>query len=68
MKIVQNRKEWRHNTVMRLMEISKVDAGIAIGEAKKIEAYVFQDDFIIEIQNEKQRKALENLIKSLERN
>ncbi|MCU4628296.1 hypothetical protein KTJ53_01010 [Acinetobacter variabilis] len=68
MKIVQNRKEWRHNTVMRLMEISKVDAGIAIGEAKKIEAYVFQDDFIIEIQNEEQRKALENLIKSLERN
>lgn len=53
---------------MRLMEISKVDAGIAIGEAKKIEAYVFQDDFIIEIQNEEQRKALENLIKSLERN
>ena len=27
-----------------------------------------QDDFIIEIQNEEQRKALENLIKSLERN
>lgn len=68
MKIVQNRKEWRHNTVMRLMEISKVDAGIAIGEAKKIEVYVFQDDFIIEIQNEEQRKALENLIKSLECN
>ncbi|WP_111884008.1 hypothetical protein [Acinetobacter sp. CFCC 11171] len=67
MKIVQNRKEWRHITVMRLIETLKVDANIAIEEAKKLEKYVFQNDFIVEIQNEEQKVALENLIKSLKR-
>ena len=65
MKIVQNRKEWRHITVMRLIETLKVDANIAIEEVKKLEKYVFQNDFIVEIQNEEQKVALENLIKSL---
>ena len=66
MKVVQNRKEWRHNTVMQLIETSKLDAEAAIKEAKKLEKYVFQDDLIVEIQNEEQKVALENLIKSLE--
>ena len=65
MKVVQNRKEWRHNTVMQLIEISKLDAGAAIKEAEKLEKYIFQNDFIIEIDNEDQKQALENLIKSL---
>ncbi len=67
MKAVQNRKEWRHNTVMQLIETSKLDAEAAIGEAKKLEKYVFQNDFIVEIDSEEQKQALENLIKSLER-
>lgn len=67
MKVVQNRKEWRHNTVMQLIEISKLDAETAIKEAKKLEKYVFQNDFIIEIDSAEQKQALENLIKSLER-
>lgn len=64
MKMVQNRKEWRHNTIIRLIEISK-DAEIAIKEAQKLEKYVFQDDFIVEIDNKDQKQALENLIKSM---
>lgn len=64
MKVVQNRKEWRHNTVMQLIEMSK-DAEIAIKEAQKLEKYVFQNDFIIEMGNEDQKQALENLIKSM---
>ena len=67
MKIVQNRKEWRHNTVMRLIENLKIDADAAVAEAKKIEKYVFQNDFIVEIDSEDQKQALENLIKSLKR-
>lgn len=65
MKVVQNRKEWRHETVMQLIEISKLDVATAIEEAKKLEKYVFQNDFIVEIDNEEQKQALENLIKSL---
>ena len=65
MKIVQNRKEWRHSTVMQLIETLKLNAESAIGEAKKLEKYVFQNDFIVEVSNEEQKKALENLIKSL---
>lgn len=65
MKIVQNRKEWRHRTVMQLIETLKLNAESAIGEAKKLEKYVFQNDFIVEVSNEEQKKALENLIKSL---
>ena len=67
MKIVQNRKEWRHNTVMRLIESAGLDAGSAIQETKTLEKFIFQNDFIVEIENEDQKKALENLIKSLER-
>ena len=65
MKVVQNRKEWRHNTVMQLIETSKLDAEAAIEEAKKLEKYVFQSDFIVEIYSVEQQQALENLIKSL---
>lgn len=65
MKVVQNRKEWRHETVMQLIEISKLDVATVIEEAKKLEKYVFQNDFIVEIDNEEQKQALENLIKSL---
>ena len=67
MKVVQNRKDWRHITVMRLIENLKIDADAAVAEAKKIEKYVFQNDFIVEIDSEDQKQALENLIKSLKR-
>ena len=67
MKVVQNRKDWRHITVMGLIENLKIDADAAVSEAKKIEKYVFQNDFIVEIDSEEQKQALENLIKSLDR-
>ena len=67
MKVVQNRKDWRHITVMQLIENLKIDADAAVSEAKKIEKYVFQNDFIVEIDSEEQKQALENLIKSLDR-
>lgn len=67
MKVVQNRKDWRHITVMKLIENLKIDADAAVSEAKKIEKYVFQNDFIVEIDSEEQKQALENLIKSLDR-
>ncbi len=65
MKIVQNRKEWRYNTVMQLIEARKLIVDEAVAEAKELEKYVFQDDFIVEIDNEKQKHALEGLIKSM---
>ena len=65
MKIVQNRKEWRYNTVMQLIEVRKLMVVEAVAEAKELEKYVFQDDFIVEIDNEKQKPALEGLIKSM---
>ncbi|WP_372404532.1 hypothetical protein ACDW34_07020 [Acinetobacter piscicola] len=65
MKIVQNRKEWRYNTVMQLIEVRKLMVVEAVAEAKELEKYVFQDDFIVEIDNEKQKHALEGLIKSM---
>ena len=52
---------------MRLIENLKIDADTAVAEAKKIEKYVFQNDFIVEIDSEDQKQALENLIKSLKR-
>ena len=67
MKVVQNRKDWRHITVMQLIENLKIDVDAAVSEAKKIEKYVFQNDFIVEIDSEEQKQALENLIKSLDR-
>lgn len=66
MKVVQNHKEWRHSTVMQLIETLKIDIDVAIEEVKKIEKFVFQNDFIVEIHNEKQKMALENLIKSMD--
>ena len=66
MKVVQNRKDWRHITVMQLIENLKIDVDAAVSEAKKIEKYVFQNDFIVEIDSEEQKQALENLIKSLD--
>lgn len=65
MKVIQNRKEWRHETVMGLIGSRQLYADEAIDEAKKIEKFVFQDDFIVEISNPEQRNALENLIKSI---
>ena len=65
MKIVQNLKEWRYNTVMQLIEVRKLMVVEAVAEAKELEKYVFQDDFIVEIDNEKQKHALEGLIKSM---
>ena len=65
MKVIQNRKEWRHDTVMRLIETRKLVVADAVEEVKQLEKYVFQNDFIVEIKNEEQKIALENLIKSL---
>ena len=65
MKIVQNRKEWRHNTVMRLIETARLDARSAIQETETLEKFIFQNDFIVEIESADQKKALEDLIKSL---
>ncbi|OTG81836.1 hypothetical protein B9T31_15045 [Acinetobacter sp. ANC 4558] len=68
MKIVENRKEWRHHTLMRLIEILKFDVETAVKEVEKIEKFVFQDDFIIELTSLEQKKALEELIKSMNSN
>lgn len=65
MNIVQNRKEWRNNTVIRLKEIDRLSVADAIKEAKQLEEYVFQDDFIIEVKDFKKREALKNFIESL---
>lgn len=65
MKVIQNRKEWRHETVMELIGSRQLCADEAINEAKKIEKFVFQDDFIVETPNPEQRNALKNLIKSI---
>ena len=55
------------NIFETLIENLKIDADAAVSEAKKIEKYVFQNDFIVEIDSEEQKQALENLIKSLDR-
>lgn len=64
MQIVQNRKEWRNNTVMSLIANGR-EADKAIFEAKEIEKFVFQDDFIVETKKPEQREALKKLIESL---
>ncbi|RZG48098.1 hypothetical protein [Acinetobacter wuhouensis] len=66
MKIVENRKEWRHSTVMKLVEANRLSVVDAIAEAKELEKYVFQNDFIVEIKNTEQKNALEGLIKSMD--
>ena len=65
MKIIQNRKEWRYETALKLIETRRLNVSDAINETKELEKYVFQDDFIVEIDNEKQKHALEGLIKSM---
>lgn len=49
MKIIQNRKEWRHETVMGLIASRDLCAEEAVSEAKKIEKFVFQGDITINI-------------------
>ncbi|WP_162626669.1 hypothetical protein [Acinetobacter sp. CFCC 10889] len=66
MKIIQNRKEWRYETALKLIETRRLNVSDAINETKELEKYVFQDDFIVEIKNKDQRDALENLIKSMD--
>lgn len=63
MKVVQNRKEWRHDTVMRLIETFKLNAESAIEEAKKIEKYVFQNDLIVEVGEFTETKGLNTVQK-----
>lgn len=65
MKIIQNRKEWRHEILLALIASGK-NGDSAIHEAKAIEKYVFQDDFIVEISDPKQKEALKKFIDSLE--
>lgn len=65
MKIIQNRKEWRHEVVLRLVERG-LGANDAIDEAKMIEEYVFQDSFIVEVPDIKQREALKAFIESFQ--
>ncbi|ENV34516.1 hypothetical protein F960_01254 [Acinetobacter gerneri DSM 14967 = CIP 107464 = MTCC 9824] len=66
MKIIQNRKEWRYEATLKLIEAGRLNVIDAISETKELEKYVFQDDFIVEIKNKDQRDALENLIKSMD--
>lgn len=40
MKAVQNRKEWRHNTVIRLIENLKLDEDAAAVEVKNRKVYI----------------------------
>lgn len=65
MRIVQNRKEWRHKVVLKLISNGR-NADDAICETKKIEEYVFQNDFIIEIKDENQKNTLKAFIKTIE--
>ena len=64
MKVIQNRKEWRHETVMELIGSRQLCADEAIGEAEKIEKFVFQDDFIVEIGSPEQRNALKHFLEN----
>ncbi|WP_334421009.1 hypothetical protein [Acinetobacter soli] len=65
MRIVQNRKAWRNEIVSKLITNGR-SAHDAINEAKKIEEYVFQNDFIIEIEDENQKNTLKAFIKTIE--
>lgn len=65
MRIVQNRKAWRNKIVSKLISNGR-SAHDAINEAKKIEDYVFQNDFIIEINDENQKNTLKAFIKTIE--
>lgn len=65
MKMVVNRKEWRDRTVMMLIQAKSVDARTAIEEAEVLEAYVFRDDFIVEIVDPEQRAALKKIIEGV---
>ncbi len=65
MRIVQNRKEWRHKVVLKLISSGR-NADDAINEAKKIEEYVFHNDFIVEIKDENQKNTLKAFIKTIE--
>ena len=65
MKMVVNRKEWRDRTVTMLIQAKSIDAFSAIEEAKKLEAYVFSDDFIVEVADPDQRTALKRMIEKL---
>lgn len=65
MKIIKYRKEWRNDTVLWLIQSHKFDAEGAIKEAKQLEEYIFQNDFIVEVKNKKDKKALKKIIESL---
>lgn len=62
MKMVVNRKEWRDRTVMTLIQAKSIDAHTAIAQAEVLEAYVFRDDFIVEIADPDQRAALKKIV------
>jgi hypothetical protein len=64
MKVMQNRKEWRYETVLELIK-SGTSPEDAIHGAKEIEKYVFPNDLIIEVKNEIQKEALKKFIESL---
>ena len=64
MKVIQNRKEWRHGTVMELIGSHHLSAEDAIEEAKKIEKFVFQDDFIVEVGSPEQRNTLKRFLEN----
>lgn len=66
MKMVVNRKEWRDRTVMTLIQAKSIDAHTAIAQAEVLEAYVFRDDFIVEIADPDQRAALKKIVEEYE--
>lgn len=65
MRIIEDRKEWRTNTINHLVENGH-NALDAIDGVKAIESYLFgfENEVIIHVQNEKQKEALKNFIES----
>lgn len=63
MKVI-NLKEWRNNTVMWLIESQKIDAEVAVKEAKQLEKYIFQHDLIVGGKNIKKKKLSKIFLKA----
>lgn len=65
MKVIQNRKEWRYETVLELTK-SGASPEDAIHGAKEIEKYVFQDELIVNVSDPKKKEALKKFIESIQ--
>lgn len=65
MKVIQNRKEWRYETVLELTK-SGASPEDAIHGTKEIEKYVFQDELIVNVSDPKKKEALKKFIESIQ--